>query len=207
MIRFVCPLVCFMLLTSSGCSGLGLPFTDFRLGRWEIESSRIERNSGCTNLESLAAFAEALENQHLLYIRTKSNTDALVAADIFGHLSQECQGRMRKLSIPEIKTELFGDVQILSDATKLTGLGGIAFDYTDVRTKSGIEPTLHLNSHQKGPRRRLVAIYRLEDDRVIHFNYSGIDNVDKKKRIWPIREFLVLTLGLGMEVGAKAITP
>jgi hypothetical protein len=48
----------------------------------------------------------------------------------------------------------------------------------------------------------LVAIYSLSDGKVIHFNYSGVNNVDKFNRFWPIREFF----GMAVKGGTKAVT-
>jgi len=190
-----------LLLVTSGCAGVPLPYTDYRLGDWRIESSRKERNSGCTNLEALNIVAGALEAQHLAYIRSRDDEDAIVASEILGSLSERCRARIRKLDVAQIKHELFGNVQIVGDASKLRELGGIAFVYTDTHTESGIELSLHVRSHKRGPKRRLVAIYRLEDDKVIHFNYSGTNNVDTKSRVWPIREFLGLAkVGVGIIV-------
>jgi hypothetical protein len=192
-----------LLLVSAACAGIPLPGTEYRLLEWSVESEHKEVNSGCTNLAALTDFASALEEQHLLFLRTKDDANALVSSNILQHLSQECQGRIRTLSIPEIKNELFGDIQIINDVTKLTQLGGISFAYTDKSTMSQVEFSLHMKHHQTGPERRLVAIYRLEDDRVIHYNYSGTDNVDQKSRRWPIDEFL----GLAIRGAARAIIP
>jgi hypothetical protein len=48
----------------------------------------------------------------------------------------------------------------------------------------------------------MVAIYRLSDGKILHFNYSGTDNVDTYTRFWPIREFF----GIALKGGTKAAT-
>ena len=160
----------FVSLVFAGCAGVPLPFTDARLGRMLIESSRKEINSTCIDQQQLTAIVGLLENQHLRYLRTRSEEEAITVTNLLASLGEECRSRFFKLSIPQIKTELFGDIQTISDSSKLRELGGLAFDYQDVSTKSGIEITLHLRQASQGPKRRLIAIYRLEDERVIHFN-------------------------------------
>jgi hypothetical protein len=96
---------------------------------------------------------------------------------------------------------LFGDIQTIRDSKKLRELGGFAFEFRNVVNHSGIEPTFHLRRKTEGPKRRLVAIYKLSNGKVIHFNYSGTDNVDIKSRFWPIQEFF----GLIVKGGTKAV--
>lgn len=192
-------ILCLVLLT--GCAGFGLPFTERRAFDFPIESSRSERNSDCTTLTHLNAVSAAWEQQHLKYIRTKDETDAIPVESLIISLGEGCKERWRNLAIPDIKTELFGDIQTISDSSKLRELGGVLFTMKDVSTLSGIEATMHIRARSSGPDRRLVAIYRLADDRVIHFNYSGTDNVDGRSRRWPIEEFF----GAAFGVGVKAI--
>lgn len=189
--------------TLAGCAGLPLPFTEARLGHWPVESDRREVNSGCVELETLNVVVASQEAQHLTYLRAKDEDLALKAKDLPRSLGSECQTRFSKLSTSEIKHELFGDIQIVGDATKLRELGGVAFDYQDVSTQSTFEISLHQNNASSGPHRRLVAIYRLSDDVVIHYNYSGTNNVDRKDRRWPIDAFF----GTAAKAAAKVIIP
>jgi len=147
--------------------------------------------------------ANALEARHLAYLRTKDADIAISAEELESSLGEKCKVRFVKLSTPEIKTELFGDIQTIKDSDKLRELGGLAFEFQDVLTRSGIHFSLHLGHATKGPKRRMVAIYSLENDKVIHYNYSGTNNVDRKSRSWPVREFFGAMVGIGM----KAIIP
>lgn len=189
-----------ILVMGSACAGIGLPFTDYRLGEARIESSRKQTNSTCTDLKTLSVVANALEAHHLAYIRTKDEDLAIKSKNLETSLGESCQARFVKLSIAQIKTELFGDIQTIQDSSKLRELGGLAFEYRDVSTLSGIHVTLHLAHATSGPKRRLVAIYRLEDDVVIHYNYSGTNNVDQKSRTWPIREFFGALIGTAVRM-------
>ncbi len=189
-----------ILIMGSACAGVGLPFTDYRLGEARIESSRKQTNSTCTDLRTLNVVASALEAHHLAYIRTKDDNLAIKSNDLEASLGESCQNRFVKLTIAQIKTELFGDIQTIQDSSKLRELGGLAFEYRDVSTLSGIHLTLHLAHATSGPKRRLVAIYRLEDDVVIHYNYSGTNNVDQKSRTWPIREFFGAMIGAAVQL-------
>lgn len=184
-----------LLLIVAGCAGMPLPFTEKRAFDWPIESSRKATNADCTTLERLNTVAAAWEQQHLTYIRTKEDTEAILVHDLVDSLGPECAKRFNRLPIPDIKTELFGDIQTIADSSKLRELGGVAFTYGDVSSHSGIELSLHLRTHRKGPDHRLVAIYRLKDNRVIHYNYSGTDNVDGKSRRWPIEDFFGALFG------------
>ena len=195
-------LVMILAFVTTGCAGIPLPLTDFRLGQFLVESDRKEINNSCTDLQNLNTVATALETQHLVYLESGDVTNALTVNAVKDALGSSCQGGITRLSTPQIKTELFGDVQTISDSSKLRELGGIAFEFRSTVTNSGIEVTLHLQRRSEGPRRRLVAIYSLSDGRVIHFNYSGVDNVDLYSRFWPIREFF----GLAVKGGTKAAT-
>jgi hypothetical protein len=179
-----------------------LPFTDFRLGKFMIESDRKETNNSCTDLKTLNKVGLALETQHLVYIQSEDKTDAITAGDMKSALGESCLTGITRLSTPEIKNELFGDIQTISDSSKLRELGGLAFEFRGMVAHSGIEITLHLRIRTEGPKRRMVAIYRLSDGKILHFNYSGTDNVDTYTRFWPIREFF----GIALKGGTKAAT-
>ena len=194
-------LAALVLFMTTGCAGIPLPFTEFRLGEFLIESDRKEVNSTCTDLATLNAASLALETQHLIYLQTSDSVNAITATNVKSALGEACQTRFTRLSTPQIKTELFGDLQTISDSSKLRELGGMAFEFRNTVSRSGIEPTFHLRKKTEGPKRRLVAIYKLSDGKVIHFNYSGTDNVDTKSRFWPIREFF----GIAIKGGTKAI--
>lgn len=196
-------MILLVLTLCTACAGIPLPFTDHRLGRGLVESNHDETNSSCTDLETLNVVANALEAQHLAYIRTKDDSHAIKADSLHAALGEKCKSRFERLDIPQIKDELFGDIQTIKDSDKLRELGGLAFEYEDVSTKSGIEISLHMDHETRGPKRRLVAVYRLEDNTVIHYNYSGTNNVDRKSRSWPIREFFGAIVGVGM----KAVIP
>lgn len=186
----------------TGCAGIPLPFTEFRLGQFLIESDRTEKNTGCTDLKSLNSVGLALETQHLAFIQSGDDDAGITAGDVKSALGEACLGGITRLSTPEIKTELFGDIQTISDSSKLRELGGLAFEFRGTVAHSGIELTLHLRIRTDGPKRRMVAIYQLSDGKVLHFNYSGTDNVDMYTRYWPIREFF----GTALKGGTKAAT-
>jgi len=193
----------FTSLISAGCAGIPLPFTDYRLANWLVEIKRQEVNSTCIDLATLNSAALDLEDQHLVYLRTHDEANAIVAGNLIAALGEECQTGFSNLSVPEIKTELFGDIQTISDSSGLRELGGLSFRYGDVATKGGIEVSFHMNKASKGPSRRMVAIYRLEDGKVIHFNYSGTNNVDKKTRTWPLDEIF----GIAVRAVGKVAVP
>jgi hypothetical protein len=190
-----------LLLLISGCAGLPLPFTEYRLAEFLVESDRTEINNSCTDLETLNRLALTLEAQHLSYIQTQDESNAIEVSSVRDALGEACENGIRNLSTPQIKTELFGDVQTINDSSKLRELGGLSFEFRSTIMHSGIEISLHLDRYTKGPKRLLVAIYKLSDGKVIHFNYSGIDDVDRYTRFWPIREFF----GLVLKGGTKAV--
>jgi hypothetical protein len=191
-----------ILFLFTGCAGVPVPFTDYRLGEYLVESDRKERNNSCTDLKTLNEVSLALETQHLVFIQSQDEADAITAGTVKKSLGEACLSGLTRLSTPQIKNELFGDIQTISDSSKLRELGGLAFEFRGTVMHSGIEVTLHLQRRTEGPKRRLVAIYRLNDGKVIHFNYSGTDNVDMFTRFWPIREFF----GLAVKGGTKAAT-
>jgi hypothetical protein len=186
----------------TGCAGIPLPFTDFRLGEFLVESDRKERNNSCIDLKTLNEVSLALEVQHLVFIQSGDEADAITAGTVKKSLGEACLSGLTRLSTPQIKSELFGDIQTISDSSKLRELGGLAFEFRGTVMHSGVEITMHLQRRTEGPKRRMVAIYRLNDGKVIHFNYSGTDNVDMFTRFWPIREFF----GLAVKGGTKAAT-
>ena len=190
-------------LVLAGCAGVPLPFTDYRLANWLVEIKRQEVNSTCIDLAALNSIALDLKAQHLVYLRSHDEASAIVASDLVAAFGEECQTGFTNLSVPEIKTELFGDIQTISDSSKLRELGGLAFKYGNVATKGGVELSFHMNKASTGPARRLVAIYRLEDGKVIHFNYAGTDNVDKKTRTWPLDEIF----GIAVRAASKVAVP
>jgi len=185
------------LLFSTACGGFPLPFTERRAFNLPIESSRSATNSDCTTLEHLNAVASAWEQQHLKFIRSRDRNEAIPVESLIKSLGEGCQERWENLGIPRIKNELFGDLQTVNDSAKLRELGGVLFRFGDVSTMSGIEYSLHLRTHKSGPDRLVVAIFSLEDNRVIHYNYSGTNNVNGKSRRWPIDEFLGTVFGIG----------
>ena len=182
-------------LALTGCMGIGLPFTDYRLMDWPVDISRQEVNSTCTDIRTLTTVAKELEARHLAYIRSKDAADAMEADVVLHSLGDECLPLFTSLDNGQIKTELFGDVSIISDPDKLQELGGYLFVFSDTRTEGGLEITLHLDKASTGPDRKMVAIYSLATGKVIHFNYSGTDNVDTKSRGWPLDEFFGVAVG------------
>ncbi len=196
------PILSITLMLIVGCAGFGLPFTDYRVANWQVEINRREVNSTCTNLETLKTVAADLEARHLAFLRSQDDADALTSDLLLIALGDKCSSRYVRLSIPQIKTELFGDIQTIAESDKLRELGGLAFDFGDVRTRGGIELTLHIRKATKGPDHRMVAIYRLADGKVIHFNYSGTDNVDRKSRAWPLDQFFDAAFGAASKIVA-----
>jgi hypothetical protein len=196
-----------LLLLIAGCAGIPLPFTEARLGRKFMESNRQETNSECIDLDALNATAEALDQQHLLFIHSKDESDALRGQKVLEAFGPECEERFVRLSIPQIKTELFGDTQNIENSKRLRELAGAVLDYRNVFTLSAFEVSLHLNQASQGPDWRVVVIYRLEDDVVIHFLPAGTNNVDRKSRTWPIDEFFRAAMGIGTSVGRRLVLP
>ena len=184
------------LATTIGCAGFPVPFTGYRAMDWRVESSLHKRNSTCTDLQQLNSVSSSLEERHVKFIQTRDTSDAILIDELLASLGSECKERFTKLSTPQIKTELFGDVQTIKDSDKLRELGGVSFDYENVSTETGIELTLHLRGRSTGFRRRMVAVYRLEDKRVIHFNSSGTNNVDSETRRWPLDQFFGVLVGV-----------
>lgn len=179
-----------------GCAGIPLPFTDHRLMNFPVETSRKETNSGCISLETLLEVSSRLENQHLSFLRSHDPAEALTRDSFSEFLGKNCQDRVVSLSTAQIKTELFGDLQNIRDSAKLQLLGGVLFEYRNVYEMGALEPTFHVQRAQHGPRLRLVAVYRLEDGKVIHFNYAGTTDAARKSRSWPLDQFFGAVVGL-----------
>lgn len=182
-------------LIQVGCIGIGIPWTSYRLMDWPVDISRHEINSTCTDIHSLTAAAKELEERHLAYLRSTNPKDAMSEDVVLNSLGEKCLPLFTRLDIGQIKTELFGDVSIIGDPDKLQQLGGYLFVFSDTRTEGGLEITLHLDKASSGPNRRMVAVYVLATGKVIHFNYSGTDNVDEKSRGWPLDEFFGVAVG------------
>lgn len=194
------------LLTTS-CAGFRIPGSQVRILDLRVESARVAVNSECIDLQDLNALALRLEEQHLRFIRTKDENEALNADDSIFQLGKDCWDSVSRLDVRDIKQELFGDLQVIPNPERLRNLGGMEFRFQDVSTRTGIEPSLHVRKHQMGPEKRMVLVYKLEDQKVIHFNYSGNDDVDTRTRRWPIREVFNILLDVGTEVGSGMIAP
>lgn len=186
-----------------GCMGIPIPLTNFRLLEFPVEIDRNEINSTCTSLNNVRDTAHELERRHLMFLNSHDIKDA-IDINIFVHaLGDGCHTRYQSLDTGQIKMELFGDINVIDNPGKLRELGGYSFTYGDVITIGGLELTLHLDKWSKGPNRKMVAIYSLADGKVIHFNYSGTDNIDTKSRGWPLDEFFGVVVG----AAGKAVVP
>ena len=201
--RYIFYALMVLLTTQVGCMGIPLPFTDYRLGKLEVNISHNATNSACTDLDTLTTVAKELEGRHQSFIRSRDYVDAIHVAVFKFSLGASCVSRMTKLNTGEIKTELFGDISIIPDPDKLRELGGFSFIYIDTMTRGGIAPSLHLQKRSQGPERKMVAVYQLSDGKIIHFNYSGTDNVDVKSRSWPLDQFF----GVAVGAAGKAVIP
>jgi hypothetical protein len=189
-----------LMFLTTGCMGIPLPFTDARFAMIEVNISSKSTNSTCTDLVTLAEVANELEVRHLRYLRSMNDAEAIGSEFFLHSLGEECKSRISRLDTKQIKNELFGDINIIPEPEKLRELGGYSFTYEKTNTRGGVEFTLHLNKASKGPERRMVAIYRLVDGKVIHFNYSGTDNVDTKSRSWPLDQFFGVAIGAAGKV-------
>lgn len=193
----------FLVFLLPGCAGMPLPFTDHRLMNFPVETSRKDTNSGCIDLQTLLEVSARLENQHLSFLRSHDPASALTRDSFSEFLGKNCQDRVVSLSTSQIKNELFGDLQSIKDSSKLQLLGGVLFEYRNVYEMGAIEPSLHVQRTQHGPRFRLVAIYRLEDGKVIHYNFAGTTDAARKSRSWPLDDFFGAAVGLA----GKAVIP
>lgn len=197
------------LLLLTGCAGMKLPFGEERFARGMIETERTETNSDCISFEAFRMVGQALEAQHIRFLSNRNVLDLVPGASALTHaqvaeaLGQTCQERIRGLTTDEVRFQLFGGLQNIPNPERLQYLGGILFEFEDTVTDSGLRPSLHLEQIRSGPVRAVVAIYSLEDGQVLHFNYFGTDNVDKRTLDWPLLEFF----GFAAQAGAGAITP
>ncbi len=182
--RWLVILIC--LLTVS-CAGVRIPFTHTTAPRFLIQTSRKEVNSKCLSLDK---FAEAANTLQILHIQQRKNKETFTKEQFLVLLGEECSKRLIQLTTGEIKTELYGDLQSVKDPEILQSLGGMALYYEDVVVHSGIRATLHLERNHSGPKRRLVIIYNLDTNEIVHFNFTGTDNVDEKDLDFPLAEFI-----------------
>jgi len=200
-------LLAFTFLLFLGCAGFRIPGSQVRILDLRVESERVAVNSGCVSLKDLNSLATRLEEQHLRFVRTKDEEEALKADTSVFQLGKGCWDSVSQLSVGEIKQELFGDLQVVPNPDRLRDLGGMEFRFQDVSTQTGIEPSLHIRKRKRGPERRMVLVYKLENQKVIHFNYSGTNDVDAHTRRWPIREVFNILLDVGTAAGSEMIAP
>jgi len=181
-----------LCLLTIGCAGVKIPFTEHRTLRYLIQSSRKEINSKCLPLEEFSNAAVSLDS---LYLDHRKKKEIFLKEQFLVIIGEGCSKRLVQLSTGEIKSELYGDLQSVEDPEILKSLGGMALYYQDVVVHSGVRATLHLESNASGPKRRLVIIYKLDTNEVIHFNYTGTDNIDEKDLYWPLAEFFKEVFG------------
>lgn len=193
--------LCAIAYLTLGCAGFTVPFTDHRAARWMFESGHDTLNSDCIEMSHLRAVAGYLERRHLGFLNSKNEQDALDVHEFKTVLGAACEPVIVSLTTNQLQTELFGTAQNIPHPEKLRELGGLLFEYEDVTTDSGLRLTFHLEQEYKGPKRRLVAIYRLMDGKIIHYQYAGKDNVDQRKISWPVVEFF----GFMMKEGAESV--
>lgn len=184
------------------CAGIPVPFTHYRLLHAPIETDRDEVNSGCLATEALIESAENLEKRHLSYLQSQNQHVAVTKTEFIKSLGTVCSSGIVKLTTAEIKIELDGS-QYAENSENLRELGGLLFEYENVATDTEIELSGHFNGIKRGHKLRLVAIYRLTDEKVLHYNFSGQPKVDKKHRTWPIDQFLWTTI----RIAIKAMAP
>jgi len=189
------------LISLCSCAGFRVPFTEHHTMRWMFESGHDTLNSDCIEMSQLRAVAGYLNNRHIGFLNSKNERSALDVAEFKASIGSKCDPVLVGLTTGQIQTELFGTSQNIPNPEKLRELGGLLFEYQDITTDSGLRTTLHLEQEWKGPERRLVAIYRLVDGKIIHFQASGKDNVDRRKIQWPVTEFF----GFVLKEGAGAI--
>jgi hypothetical protein len=154
-----------------------------------ITTSHDEHNTDCIDLPEIRQLSKTLEDQHVHFLGTRSDSDALTRSQIQTALGKHCESQAKSLTTDEIRFWLFGDLQNIPSPDRLQYLGGILFEYEDTITDSGLRPTLHLEQVETGPVRGMVAIYSLENGRVLHYIAFGTDNVDKRTLEWPLLEF------------------
>ena len=119
-----------LIVFVTGCAGIPMPFTDARLGAWPIESSRKDENATCIDLPTLQIVGDHLEQVHLTYLRNEGA--ALEMEHLLSALGEKCRIRFSRLSLPQIKTELYGDIQTIEHSSKLRESGGVEFLYKNV---------------------------------------------------------------------------
>lgn len=194
-----------VLLLLVGCAGMKVPFSDSeeRHLRKMIKTSDHETNTDCIGFQAFQAVARRLESQHVHFLGSKNVSDSLTRGWVVSSLGDTCTDRIKGLTTDEVRFQLFGGLQTIPNPERLQYLGGILFEYEQTLVFSGLRPTFHLEQNSSGPLRGLVAIYNLETGQVLHFVYSGTDNVDKRELTWPLLEFL----GLVAKAGSDAIVP
>lgn len=193
------------LFLLSGCAGTTLPFSgsDHRYLRKMIQTSHDETNTDCISFGTFREAALYLEAAHVKFLASHDPSAQLTRLDVETALGAPCQERVKGLTTDEVKFQLFGGLQTIPNAERLQHLGGIFFAFEDTTKDSGLRPTLHLEQVQQGPLRGVVAIYDLETGRVIHYNYTGTDNVDRRTLDWPLVEFF----GFVAEGAAGSVGP
>jgi hypothetical protein len=165
-----------------------------RLGHIPIQSSTISRNNDCIDLETFNQITDALKIQHLEYIQTKEDGDAINIEEFINAFGETCKERFNSLKTSEIKTELFGDIQTIFNSMKLREYGGVSFDHRATQTLSSLELSLHLRHSTTGSDRVITVIYELADGKIVHYNDSGTDKINRKVRRWPFRELFGLAV-------------
>jgi hypothetical protein len=171
--------------------------------RWLITADHDTLNSDCIEKQQLRAIAIFLEQRHLEFLRSRNEQEALDVKEFKESLGSSCSLVIVGLTTSQIQTELFGTSSVIPNPEKLRELGGMLFEYQDIRADAGVRPTLHLEKEYTGPNRRLVAVYKLTDGKVIHFQYSGVDNINRRSLHWPVMEFFSFVI----KEGADAVIP
>lgn len=177
------------LLFLSGCAGMSVPFKEERFARKMIQTSHDEKNTDCITLSDFKSVSEALEAQHVRFLASEDSSQALTKDAVEAGLGHDCRKRVKSLTTDEVRLALFGNLNDIPNADRLQLLGGILFEFEDTTTDSGVRPTFHIEQIQRGPERALVVVYTLEDGKVLHLNYSGTDNVDKRTLNWIVAKF------------------
>jgi hypothetical protein len=182
-----------------------IPFSDSkdRHLRKMIRTSDNETNTDCISFSAFQKVGQELEAQHIRYLSSKDEASSLNRSQVALALGEKCQERIKSLKTEDVKLQLFGNLQTIPNPDRLQMLGGLLFEYENTHTLSGLRPTFHLEQNSNGPLRGLVAIYQLEDGKVLHLLYFGTDNVDRRTLEWPLLEFF----GFIAESGSKAIIP
>jgi hypothetical protein len=185
------------------CAGVPLPYTEHRLGNLPVEVSRKEVNTNCIDLKDFTNVSVAMEAQHLKFLRSGDLQDAISKEDFEKAVGDKCHARLADLTTAQVKTEMFGDLQVIPNAERLLLLGGVSFFFEDTSTSGGLEPTMHIRTMRHGPKERMVIIYRLEDGKVIHFVHSGTSDDTETKRVWALKE----VFGTALSTAGRALVP